>query len=54
MKVDVEAVHTRICQLLGVIRTPTLPPAFVSIEKGAQMEEQRKSSLLVGLNLAYL
>jgi len=53
MKVDVEAVHTRICHLLAVIRTPAALPAFVSIEKGAKQEEQRKGSLLVSPYLSF-
>ena len=52
MKVDVDAVHKRICHLLAVIRTTTEPPPFLSIEKGALLEEQRKSQLLVLLNAA--
>jgi len=48
MKTDVDAVHKRICQLLAVVRTPSQAPAFVSVMKAAELEEQRRNERLVG------
>jgi len=47
MKVDVDAVHRRICHLLAVIRSPSHVPAFLSIEKAATLAKQRKNQQLV-------
>ena len=51
MKVDVDAVHKRICHFLAVIRTPSEAPAFVNIEEAAVLEEDRKNEELVGTHL---
>jgi len=47
MKADVDAVHKRICHLLAVIRSPSEPLSFLSIEKAALLEKQRKNQQLV-------
>jgi len=47
MKVDVDAVHKRICHFLAIIRTSSEEPAFTSIEEGAMFDQERKNQQLV-------
>ena len=47
MKVDVDAVHKRICHFLAIIRTSSDVPAFTSIEEGAMFDQERKNQQLV-------
>ena len=49
MKVDVDAVHKRICHLLAVIRTPGETPAFTNIAKAAQVDKERRNQQLVSI-----
>ena len=52
MKVDVDAVHRRICHLLAVIRSPSHAPAFLSIEKAAAIAKERTNQQLVQTQFA--
>jgi len=47
MKVDVDAVHRRICHLLAVIRTPSEAPPFSNIAQAALIDQERRNQQLV-------
>jgi len=47
MKVDVDAVHKRICHLLAIIRTESEAPPFVSIQQADVLDKERKNQQLV-------